>query len=369
MATEPTVPVIDGHNDILSRGYRDKEYNFVTGAKAGHLDLEGAFDSGFAGGFFAIYVPSTAADEARKRSFDGNLSTPGPIPLNRAQRAVLDMFSRLRRYVEESQGRLVAARRPEDLEGAVASHRTPANAGTPSPRVAPPRVAAVCHMEGAEAIDSGLKALDLYYEAGLRSLGLVWSRTNRFATGVPFAFDRSPDIGPGLTRAGRELVARCNGLGIIVDLSHLNAAGFRDVAKYSKAPLVASHSNAWSLCKSTRNLTDDQLAAIRDSDGLVGINFGVPFLRGDGGRREDTPISVIVDHLEYIADRVGIDRVGFGSDFDGVLIPTELGGVRGLPSLIEHLRERGWSAEELEKIAHRNWIRVFRQTISYQQAC
>ena len=364
MAAAPTVPVIDGHNDILSRGYRDEEYNFVTGTKAGHLNLEGALASGFAGGFFAIYIPSTAADEGRKRSFGDNLYTPGAIPLGRAQRAALDMFSRLRRYVEESQGRLVLARRPEDLKDAVASHRTPANAGTSTPRVA-----AVCHMEGAEAIDSRLRALDLYYEAGLRSLGLVWSRTNRFATGVPFGFNRSPDIGPGLTRAGRELVARCNRLGIIVDLSHLNAGGFWDVAKYSKAPLVASHSNAWSLCKSTRNLTDEQLAAIRDSDGLVGINFGVPFLREDGGRREDTPISLIADHLEYIADRIGIDRVGFGSDFDGVLIPKELGGVRGLPVLIGHLRERGWSAGEVEKIAHRNWIRVFRQTLSYQQAC
>jgi membrane dipeptidase len=363
VAAEPTVPVVDGHNDILARGYRDAEYNFVTGAKAGHLDLDGALEAGFAGGFFAIYIPSTTADEGRKRSFEGNLSTPGAIPLGRAQRAALDMFSRLRRYVEDSGGRLVLTRRPEDLEGAVASHRTPAPGGTSTTGTAAPRVATICHMEGAEAIDSSLKALDLYYEAGLRSLGLVWSRTNRFATGVPFAFDRSPDVGPGLTRAGRELVARCNRLGIIVDLSHLNAAGFWDVAKQSKAPLVASHSNAWSLCKSTRNLTDEQLSAIRDSDGLVGINFGVPFLRGDGGRREDTPLSLIADHLEYIADRVGIDRVGFGSDFDGVLIPKELGGVRGLPGLIRQLRERGWSAEEVEKIAHGNWLRVFRQTV------
>lgn len=352
MAGETTVPVIDGHNDILARGYRDKEYNFVTGEKAGHLNLEGALASGFAGGFFAIYIPSTAADESRKRSFEENLSTPGAIPLERAQRTALEMFSRLRRYAEESEGRLVLARGPSDLEGAVESHQART-----------PRVAAICHMEGAEAIDSRLEALDLYYEAGLRSLGLVWSRTNRFATGVPFAFDRTPDIGPGLTRAGRDLVARCNRLGILVDLSHLNAAGFWDVARLSKAPLVASHSNAWSLCKSTRNLTDEQLSAIQDSDGLVGINFGVPFLREDGGRMEDTSISLIVDHLEYVADRVGIDRVGFGSDFDGVLIPRELGGVRGLPGIIQRLRERGWNAPEVDKIAHANWLRVFRQTV------
>jgi membrane dipeptidase len=225
-----------------------------------------------------------------------------------------------------------------------------------------PRVAAVCHFEGAEAIDPELRALDLYYEAGLRSLGLVWSRPNRFATGVPFAFDRTPDIGPGLTAAGRELVRRCNNLGIIIDLSHLNEAGFWDVAKGSRSPLVASHSNAWSLCKSSRNLTDEQLAAVRDSGGLVGVNFGVPFLRSDGGSTEETPMSLIGDHLEYLAERLGIEGVGFGSDFDGVTIPKELGSVRGLPPLMEHLRKRGWSDDELSKITHGNWIRVFRET-------
>jgi membrane dipeptidase len=149
----------------------------------------------------------------------------------------------------------------------------------------------------------------------------------------------------------------------MIDLSHLNTAGFRDVARLSSAPLVATHSNVWELSKSTRNLTDDQLAAIRDSGGVVGLNFGAPFLRPDGERTEDTPLSRMREHIDYLAERVGIDGVAFGSDFDGVIIPKDLGGVRGLPVLLDHLREAGYSEDELSRIAHRNWLRVLETTI------
>ena len=155
-------------------------------------------------------------------------------------------------------------------------------------------LAIVMHHEGAEAIDPGLEALDLWYAAGLRSLGLVWSRTNAFAHGVPFAFPASPDTGPGLTMAGRRLVRRCAELGVAVDLSHLNEAGFWDVAKLDVAPLIASHSGVHALCASTRNLTDAQLDAIAASGGLVGIVFAVPFVRADGADDADTPLETIV---------------------------------------------------------------------------
>ena len=107
----------------------------------------------------------------------------------------------------------------------------------------------------------------------------------------------------------------------MIDLSHLNEQGFWDVAKLSDAPLVATHSNAHALCASSRNLTDKQLDAIKESDGMVGLNFAVGFLREDGDNDADTPIEVMVQHIDYLAERVGIDRVGFGSDFDGAKIP------------------------------------------------
>jgi membrane dipeptidase len=196
----------------------------------------------------------------------------------------------------------------------------------------------------------------------LRSIGLVWSRANDFAEGVPFRFPSSPDTGPGLTDAGRELVRACNRLGILVDLSHLNEAGFWDVAGLSDAPLVATHSNAHALCAASRNLTDAQLDAIRDSNGVVGVNFAVTFLREDGSFVPDTPITEIVRHIDYLAGRMGIDHVAFGSDFDGAEIPAELGGAAGLPKLVAALHSAGYDDDAVAKITHGNWLRVLRTT-------
>lgn len=175
-------------------------------------------------------------------------------------------------------------------------------------------------------------------------------------------FPHSPDTGPALTDKGFELVKACNRLGIMIDLSHLNEAGFWDVAKTTQAPLVATHSNAHSICAATRNLTDKQLDAIRESDGMVGVNFAVGFLREDGQHVADTPLAMIVKHVDYLVERLGIDRVGFGSDFDGATIPVELGDVAGLPKLLAALRETGYDDKSLEKLTHANWVRVLRKT-------
>jgi membrane dipeptidase len=190
----------------------------------------------------------------------------------------------------------------------------------------------------------------------------VWSRPNAYAEGVPFAFPASPDTGPGLTAAGKALVRECNRIGVMLDLSHLNEKGFWDVAGITDAPLVATHSNAHALCPTTRNLTDRQLDAVRDSDGMVGVNFAVAFLREDGREDEDTPVETVVRHVDYLVERVGIDRVGFGSDFDGAKIPRGIGDASGLPRLLEALAERGYDEAALRKLAHENWVRVLRAT-------
>ena len=173
---------------------------------------------------------------------------------------------------------------------------------------------AVLHLEGAEAIDPGLEALDLWYAAGLRSIGPVWSRPNAFAHGVPFIFPSTPDTGPGLTDAGRALVRRCAELGILVDVSHLNEAGFWDLAALELGPIVASHSGAHALCPTSRNLTDAQLDAIGSSGGLVGIVFAAPFLRADFADDPDTPL--VADRrarpLRRGPDRRGARRARIG---------------------------------------------------------
>ncbi|HEY7418128.1 MAG TPA: dipeptidase, partial [Ktedonobacteraceae bacterium] len=224
-------------------------------------------------------------------------------------------------------------------------------------------LAVVLHFEGAEAIDPPLDALEVFYQAGLRSLGPVWSRPNAFGHGVPFKFPHSPDTGPGLTEAGRKLVRTCNRLGIMLDLAHINEQGFRDVAHLSEAPLVVTHSAAYTLCRSTRNLTDQQLDAIKASEGIVGLNFEVCNLREDANDDPDTPLDVMIRHIDYLVEHLGIDGVGFGSDFDGGITPAkEIGDVSGLPKLITALREHGYDDAALRKLTHENWLRVLRKT-------
>jgi membrane dipeptidase len=132
----------------------------------------------------------------------------------------------------------------------------------------------------------------------------------------------------------------------------------------STAPLVATHSNAHALCASTRNLTDAQLDAVRDSGGLVGVNFAVNFLREDGDQLAETPIDEIVRHVDYLAERMGIEHVAFGSDFDGAVVPEALGGVTGFPRVIDALAQAGYDGESIAKVSHLNWLRVLEETWS-----
>ncbi|MGB7339589.1 MAG: dipeptidase, partial [Phototrophicaceae bacterium] len=344
------VKVFDGHNDTLLNLHvpeRGGGRNFFDRGLPtnGHIDLPRAHEAGFAGGFFAIFVPS----QKRANNFDAHkteqgYSFPMPPPLDphHALQETHAMMSRLFKLERESDGQLKVTRTVDEIEACLED-------GT---------LAAILHFEGAEAIDKDLNALEVFYQAGLRSLGLVWSRSNAFAHGVPLQFPSKSDDGIGLSDAGKALVRACNELGIMIDLSHLNGAGFWDVAALSHAPLVATHSNVYALCKSSRNLTDRQLDAIRDSDGIVGLNFGVGFLREDGRWDSDTPLEVLVRHIDYLVERIGIDRVGLGSDFDGVQLPTEIGDVTGLPKLINALRSAGYDDEALHKLAYQNWIRI-----------
>ena len=322
--------VFDGHNDTLTRDDAD---DFAGGREGGHIDLPRAKQGGLGGGIFAAFTP-TPGD----RHTDGEPAAP--IGQELAAGQVLRTLGRL--HALEREGHVAIARRPGDLDAA-------REAGT---------LAAVAHVEGAEAIDPGLLALDVLYAAGLRSLGPVWSRPNAFAHGVPFAYPSSPDTGPGLTIAGTRLVSRCAELGIAVDLSHLNEQGFWDVAKLELAPLIASHSGAHAICPASRNLTDAQLDAIGASGGLVGVVFAVHFVRPDGAKDADTPLEAIAAHVRHIADRIGVEHVALGSDFDGADIPEQLGDVRGLPRLLDAIRATGFSEPEMQRIAWGNWRRV-----------
>ncbi len=319
--------VIDGHNDLVLHRWR--------GEPTRHMDLEAARAAGFAGGFFALYVPSPRPPDPT--SIPYALPLPEPIPFEEASATAEQLYE-------------VFCSLPVDR-------------ATSADDFAPARVTAILHFEGAEAIRADLANLEHWYGRGLRSVGLVWSRPNAFAEGVPFCFPGSPDTGSGLTAAGRELVRACNRLGILVDLSHLNERGFWDVAGLSEAPLVATHSNAHALCAATRNLTDEQLDAVAASGGVVGVNFAVSFLREDGSvLPAETGLDEIVRHIDYLVDRMGIEHVAFGSDFDGADVPAELAGAQDFPKLVDALRDAGYDERALASITHENWLRVLRAT-------
>ncbi|WP_312948681.1 dipeptidase [Agrobacterium sp.] len=337
------VPVFDGHNDILSRlmreGVEGAEQRFLQGQNNVHIDIPRAREGGLAGGLCAIYVPSPA----------GGLDANGDLPrveLHSAIDQTISQAALLGRIEAQSEGAFTICRTAADIRKAMEKGS----------------FAAVFHIEGIEAAGPDLDIIHVLHAAGLRTLGPVWSRPNIFAHGVPFRFGHDPDIGPGLTDAGRDLIRLCNRLKIMVDLSHMNDAGFRDIAKISDAPLVASHSNAFAVCPHSRNATDWQLSAIRDTDGLIGLNFGVKFLHPEGKADPNMDISVMVRHIDYLVEHVGIDHVALGSDFDGTLISQKIGDATGLPRLLTALRDAGYDEESLVKIAHGNWIALLERT-------
>ncbi|HEX5780781.1 MAG TPA: membrane dipeptidase [Solirubrobacteraceae bacterium] len=325
--------VIDGHNDVLSHLHeQDAADDALLHEGTATITVPSAQAGGLAAGLFAVLPP--AGDFIVERTAGGyDIPYAPSVDFEEAVRTVGALVARLLRIEGVQIVRDVA-----DLDACLAGEG----------------LGAILHMEGAEAIDPALGMLEVWYAAGLRSLGPVWSRANAFGHGVPFRFPSSPDTGPGLTEAGVRLVRRCAELGIAVDVSHLNTAGFWDVAREHDGPLIASHSGVHALCPSARNLTDDQLDAVD----LVGINFDVGSLRADGADDPDTPVTRIAEHARYVADRRGVDHVALGSDFDGAKMPAEVTDASGLPRVLAALEAVGFEGDEVERIAWRNWRRV-----------
>ena len=347
------IPVFDGHNDVLLRLFKsasaDVVSDFLNGEDAGHLDLKKARSGSFVGGFFALFAPPEKPTATGPRTADEKppQRSPAPLTMDAARNSVVGELAILTKILRAAPREIVLCLTAPEVKSAIASNR----------------LAVVLHLEGAEAIDPDLNFLHVLYAAGLRSLGPVWSRDNIFGHGVPFRFPADPDIGDGLTEAGERLVRTCNDMKILVDLSHINDKGFWDVARLSTAPLVATHSNAHALCPASRNLTDRQLDAIRDTGGMVGLNFAAAFLRPDGAMKSDTPVELMVRQLDYLIEKLGEDHVGIGSDFDGAVVPAAIGSAAGLPVLFDALRAHGYSVPLLKKLGSENWLDLLARTI------
>ena len=336
----PKPPIFDGHNDALLRLWKGGPSalpHFANGGP-GHVDLPKARKGGFAGGFFAIFVPgSMAFDLAALQQPTYDIAPPGELNEAESLKVVIAQASILLKL--EAQGDLRICTSVSDIRSAM-------DDGI---------LAAVMHIEGAEAIGPDLAALDVLYAAGLRSIGPVWSRETIFGTGVPFRFPSDGDIGPGLTKDGKKLVRKASDLRMVVDLSHLNEAGFWDVADLG-VPLVATHSNVHALTPLSRNLTDRQLKAIGETGGIVGLNFATAFLRPDGQMRPEGALEWMPKHLAHMIEHAGEDHVTLGSDFDGGVMPEEIKDVGGLEVLRAAMRDAGFDEPLIEKICWRNWI-------------
>lgn len=238
------------------------------------------------------------------------------------------------------------------------------------------RIGLLLTMEGAEPLGDNLNLLRIFYELGLRSISLTHARVNAAAAGGIFAASGSPAT--GLTTFGRELVQECERLGIMLDLAHINPAGFEEICALTTKPLIVSHSNARHIYDIERNISDEQIKMIGARGGVIGINAILV-----SPKKEEATLDRYVDHIEHVANLIGIEGVGIGFDFCEALfqqmpvaerkeLEAKLTRPHFLPDLSNHaharnltrkLIERDFGDEEIEKILRGNWRRVLRQLL------
>jgi len=237
------------------------------------------------------------------------------------------------------------------------------------------KIGFILGMEGAEPIGKDIGLLQVFYKLGLRVLTLTHSRRNYVADGS-FFLPRKAGKPGGLTDFGMELIQKANDLGIVIDVSHLNDPGFWDVMDNVESPIIASHSNCRSLCDHPRNLTDDQIKAISEKDGVVGVCSVSAFVD-----KKNPDVCHLLNHIDHIVDIAGVRSVGFGFDFYEYLLKhlseeekarlsseiisssqssNNIMKDEDVPTLVNKLAERGYNEREIELILGKNFLRVFK---------
>lgn len=313
--------IVDGHCDTLWAANRDGR-DWTQSSATGHADLERMISAGVNIQFFALFS-------------DPNHRGPGYAL--KALEMIESFHSGIEKAAREHELTLGIVRTRQDVDRAAGGFW------------------GLLSIEGGEVIDRSLDALFAFYRLGVRSMGLVWNHRNALADGV-----MDGAAGGGLTPFGKEVVKAMWEIGMIVDVSHLSEAGFWDLVRISRGPIVASHSNARALCDHPRNLTDDQIRAVAETGGVVGVNFYPGFLTSSGR----AGIEDILRHIEYIAEVGGIGCVGLGSDFDGFETPPQgMEDIRNLPDLIPLLRQRGYQDREIAAVMGENWARLLKTVL------
>jgi membrane dipeptidase len=288
-------------------------------------------------------------------------------------------------WARRAPGRMVLVRTPAELKKAVREKR----------------LAAMLGVEGGHMIEDKIENLDNLYARGARYLTLTWNNSTSWATSAADETTKKDSLPhKGLTDLGIKIVERMNELGMLIDVSHNGEQTFWDVIKYTKKPIIASHSSVWNLCPHRRNLKDDQIKAIAKNGGVIHVNFYAGFIDSTYDRKSQLlrekhkpeidaliangtqpdyarfmimekyknetdairpPLSMLIDHMDYIVRLVGVDHVGLGSDFDGIEAgPQELNGVQDFPLVTKALLERGYSKKDIKKILGGNFLRVFK---------
>jgi membrane dipeptidase len=354
--------VFDAHCDTLLR-IADEGLDLGRRARDGHVDLVRMAEGGVDVQVFAVYVEPRDLKRARSRAFE-----------------LLDVIhAELARHPK----RIALARTVEQALRIVRQGR----------------IAAFLGLEGGYALEDDPAVLKLLHDRGVRYMTLTW----RFNTSWADGSEDTPRHG-GLTPLGRRIVQEMNRLKMVVDVSHVSDATFRDVLETTTQPVIASHSNARALTNHVRNLSDEMLRAVAKNGGVVGVSFAAAFLdekfRSRGAALieqmkpeierakdcHDTParcrdrmkqlyrriasqlprvsIERVIDHIDHVARVAGIDHVGLGSDFDGYTTgPAELSDCSRLPLITERLLARGYSQRDVKKILGDNFLRVFRAVI------
>lgn len=313
--------ICDCHCDTLTELY-NKNASLYENEQ--HFDIKRQIALGGGLQFCAIYVPTEVF------RYQGGL---------RYTLCLLDKYNQEIKKLHENGIDVLQVRTAEDA-GNVLKHKA----------------ATLLAIEEGGAIDGSLEALRCLYELGVRAMTLTWSNRNDIADGI-----NEEATGSGLTLFGKQVVAEMNRLGMLVDVSHISTAGFWSVIETSTKPIIATHSNAKSLCAHPRNLNDEQLKALAQNGGLAGITFAGQFLEEDW---RNACIESVYKHIDYMLNLIGNDdHIGFGSDFDGISHPPyNIQGVQDYKPLIEYL-SKYYSDETINKITHQNVINLLQKVL------
>ncbi len=310
--------VIDLHNDVLEKVVGDG-YQLGPRHNYNHSDLPRFLEGGVDAQMFVVWVDPDAY-------------------LNISYQKALQFCDAFDHQVALNVDRIAQARNAEEMFQINAQQK----------------LAGVLVVEGGHAIENDLEKLKELYRRGMRYLTITWNNSTDWATSAADARSTTK----GLSDFGRQVIRTLDSLGVIIDVSHVGIKTIQDILATTKNPIIASHSGVRALRNHYRNLYDDQIVAIANSGGVIGVVF-YPYFLSSGGT---TNISTVIKHINYIVNLVGIDHVAIGSDYDGIgSTPVGLEDVSKLPALTMALLKAGYSNADVKKILGENFLRVFRQ--------